>query len=88
MVNHPNRTRLPGVLREPKPAEIRDVRLEHDLSQSDAAKLVDGTLRTWQAWEAGERRMHLGFWRLFRARLALRNGAGMDAMELLLGEQP
>jgi len=33
--------------------------------------LVHVALRTWQQWEAGDRRMHPAFWELFRIKSAL-----------------
>ena len=50
----------------PTPDEIRAARHRAGLSQSQAARLIHSTLRSWQAWEAGERRMHPGLWKLFR----------------------
>jgi len=50
----------------PTPAEIRAARLAAGLTQSQAADLVCSKLRTWQQWEAGDRGMHPGLWKLFR----------------------
>lgn len=85
MANHPNRSRSGDEGANPTPDEIRDARMAASLSQSQAAALIDGTMRGWQGYEAGERRMHPGLWRLFRARLAWRE---QDAGKLarLLGE--
>ncbi len=66
MSNHPNRskkTRAAG--RNPTPAEIREAREKADLTQTQAAERINSTLRTWQDWEAGERRMHPGLYELF-----------------------
>lgn len=75
MSNHPNRGKLKyGRLnwdsasnrcRNPRPAEIRRAREMHGLTQTEAADLVCASLHAWQQWEAGERRMHPAFWRLF-----------------------
>ena len=35
------------------------------LSQTAAGALLHTTCRTWQQWEAGDRRMHPAFWELF-----------------------
>lgn len=51
---------------------IRDWRRERGLSASEAAALVHSTQRTWQHWEAGERRMHPVMWEL--AKLKAPNG--------------
>ncbi len=39
--------------------------LDSDLTQSQAADIVDVELRTWQYWEAGSRAMPPGLYRLF-----------------------
>ena len=53
---------------EKTPATIRARRLAAGLTQTEAAALVHGTLKTWQSWEStsGEARtMPLGKWELF-----------------------
>jgi DNA (cytosine-5)-methyltransferase 1 len=68
MTNHPNRSPgHPG--RNPDPAEIRAARKAAGLNQTQAAQLIHGTLRAWQEWEAGNRRMHPGLWELFQRKL-------------------
>lgn len=72
---HRNRGRRPGSSatrpgQTPTPAEIRAAREAivvdgAPLSQTRAAALVYCGLRTWQQWEAGERRMHPAFWDLW-----------------------
>ena len=52
----------------PTPAEIRAARKAAGLSQTAAGALVCVACRTWQQWEAGDRKMHPGFWRLFKMR--------------------
>jgi putative transcriptional regulator len=52
------------MIQSPAPAQIRAARGE--LSQTAAAALVHAKLRTWQQWEAGDRRMHPAFWELFQ----------------------
>lgn len=54
----------------PEPAEIRAAREAAGLSQRAAAELVHSKLRTWQQWEAGDRKMHPGLWELFRLKIA------------------
>ncbi|HCF5954728.1 helix-turn-helix domain-containing protein [Pseudomonas aeruginosa] len=54
----------------PAPTEIRAAREAAGLSQTAAAELVHSKLRTWQQWEAGDRRMHPGLWELFRLKTA------------------
>lgn len=50
----------------PAPAEIRAARQAAGLTQSEAAACLHVTLRNWQQWEAGERRMHPALWDWFR----------------------
>lgn len=87
MANHPNRGAR-GPAANPTPQEIRDLRMEAGLSQSQAADLVLGTLRGWQGWEADpgtpdHRRMPPGLWLLFRARVMVRAGDAAEAIRLL-----
>jgi DNA-binding transcriptional regulator YiaG len=49
----------------PYPAEIQAARKAAGLSQTAAAAMVHTTCRTWQQWEAGDRKMHPAFWELF-----------------------
>lgn len=76
MTNHPNRGRR-GPGSSPTPAEVRAAREAAGLTQTEAARLVHGTLRGWQGWEAsptdpGARRMHPGLWELFCGKVAAR----------------
>jgi len=64
MTSHPNRGQR-GPLANPLPADIIASRQAAGLTQTEAAHLVCGSLRAWQQWEAGDRRMHPGLWRLF-----------------------
>ena len=50
----------------PSPEAIRAARAAAGLTQTQAAALIHCTLRGWQEWEAGNRRMHPGLWELFR----------------------
>lgn len=65
MPNHPNRSRAGHPARNPKPAEILRARKAAGLTQTDAATLIHASMRAWQQWEAGERKMHPAFWDLF-----------------------
>lgn len=49
----------------PKPAAIRAARKAAGLTQTQAAALIYSTMRTWQDWEAGARRMHPALFELF-----------------------
>lgn len=55
----------------PTPLEIRAARKAAGLTQTQAAKMVDAGLRTWQQWEAGDRKMQLGLWKYFTQSLAM-----------------
>lgn len=65
MGNHPNRSRGGAPARNPAPGEVRAAREAAGLTQTQAGVLVHAGCRTWQQWEAGERRMHPAFWELF-----------------------
>ena len=41
------------------------MREKFGLTQAEAAAVVMCTPRNWQQWEAGERKMHPGLWKLF-----------------------
>ena len=71
MSNHPNRSMGGSPSRNPTPDEVRAAREEFGLSQTTAASLVHTTCRTWQQWEAGDRRMHPAFWELFRLKVSI-----------------
>lgn len=60
--SHPNRSagRKPG--RNPAPKEIAQAREEAELTQTQAAAIVYRSLRTWQDWESGARRMPPDTW--------------------------
>ena len=47
------------------PESIKRVRLAAGLTQTQAAELVHVTLRSWQRYEAGEKRIHPAMWELF-----------------------
>lgn len=53
----------------PTPEQIRATRVDAGISQSSAAAIVYSGLRTWQQWEAGDRRMHPAMWELFLIKL-------------------
>lgn len=63
--SRPQRKDAPG--RNPTPDEIRRHREAASLTQREAAALVYGTLRSWEDWEGGRRRMHPAIWAWFRS---------------------
>lgn len=65
MSNHPNRG--PNrKSRNPAADEILALRQRLGLTQAQAADLVHSSERTWQQWEAADRRMHPALWELFQ----------------------
>lgn len=54
----------------PTPEQIRKARRTLGLTQTQAATHTHSSLRTWQQWEAGARRMHPGLWELFTLKTA------------------
>lgn len=65
MVGHPNRGR-PTAASNPTPQAILEARQAAGLTQTQAATLIHASLRGWQEWEAGTRRMHPAMFELFR----------------------
>ena len=64
MPNHPNRS-APRAATTPTPEAIKERRAACGLTQPQAAVLIHASTRAWQAYEAGERRLHPGLWDLF-----------------------
>lgn len=54
----------------PLPAKIRAARKGAKLTQTQAAALVSCSMRAFQEWEAGNRRMPGGLWELFLLKIA------------------
>ena len=63
------RKSTPG--RVPTPAEIRTARTAAGLTQTAAGAIIYSSLRAWQNWEAGVRRMHPQMWESWQAKLLL-----------------
>lgn len=61
------------MMQSPEPEEIKTARERAGLTQTQAAQLIYGTMRAWQEWEAGNRKMHPGLWELFNIKIAMRN---------------
>lgn len=55
--------------KRPTPAQIIAARLAADLTQEQAGARVHAALRTWQQWEAGDRRISLAAWELFQLKI-------------------
>ena len=71
MTNHHNRSRAKSPTSNPSPDEIFGMRMSAGLTQQKAAEIVYSGLRTWQQWEAGDRRMHPGLFELFLVKTGL-----------------
>lgn len=77
MSNHPNRARG-NPARNPAPAEVIALRealqaarsIGITAAQQYCAERMFTTLRVWQGWERGERRMHPLFWWAAQLRIA------------------
>ena len=50
----------------PTPEEIRRARRFTGLTLKKSAEICQVDIRTWQRWEAGERKMAPGYWELFQ----------------------
>lgn len=62
MSNHPNRGRPRNSPVHPTTEMIKAERAAAGLTQTEAAARIYCTLRAWQDWEGGQRRMHPQFW--------------------------
>lgn len=52
-------------MKTPLPDDIKRMRRQAGLTQTEAAALVYVDVRAWQYWEAGERNMPRAIWELF-----------------------
>lgn len=67
----------------PTPAQIRAAREAATLTQAAASKLVHVTSRLWQMWEAGEQKMHPGFWELFNLKVTMQKNVEIEVQGIL-----
>jgi putative transcriptional regulator len=58
MTNHPNRSRAKSPVSNPTIDQIKSARAAAGLTQKQAAELIMCTVRAWEQWECGNRRMH------------------------------
>jgi DNA-binding transcriptional regulator YiaG len=49
----------------PTPEQVKQARVKAGLTQQKAADLINCGIRSWQKWEAGDRKMHPAMWELF-----------------------
>lgn len=54
-----------NVTKQPTKQQVKEARLKVMLTQTEAAKLINKTLRAWQYWEAGQRKMDVALFELF-----------------------
>jgi len=73
MSNLPKGAKRASSSLNPTPQEILAAREAAGLTQTQAAMLVHASCRTWQQWEADDRRMHPAFWELFCIKAADRS---------------
>jgi DNA-binding transcriptional regulator YiaG len=52
------------MLKSPSPDQIKTVRKALGYTQKEAAELAHVSLRAWQLWEAGDRKMPANVWEL------------------------
>ena len=65
MPNHPNRSRAGMAASNPTPEQVKAAREAAGLTQTAAGERIHASLRGWQDWESGARRMHPAFFHLF-----------------------
>lgn len=65
-VNERNHISASTTATSPEPDDIRAARTAVGLTQTEAGGVVHASLRTWQQWEAGDRKMHPGLFELFQ----------------------
>jgi DNA-binding transcriptional regulator YiaG len=75
MTAHPNRSKSAPLAPNPTPADVRAARESAGMTQTEAAAVVYCTLRAWQDWESGERRMHPATWELWQIKTKRRQRA-------------
>ena len=68
MTNHPNRGKK-STSSNPAPIDIIVARKAAGMTQTAASDLVYSSCRSWQQWEAGDRRMHPAVWELFKIKV-------------------
>ena len=56
----------------PSPVTIKKAREAAGQTLAQAAAEVHADLRSWQKWEAGDRKMHPAFWDLYQLKTQLK----------------
>ena len=57
----------------PEPDAIRAARAAAGLTQTEAGAVVHASLRTWQQWDAGDRKMHPRLFELLKLKTGRNN---------------
>ena len=58
----------------PTPEMVKDARAESGITQKEASAMLHTSIRAYQQWESGARKMHATFWELFTLKLKAHNG--------------
>ncbi len=53
------------MLKSPSAEKIKITRKTLGFTQKESAEMVHASVRAWQLWEAGDRKMPAGIWELF-----------------------
>lgn len=68
-MSHSNRSKkTPKPGDTPKPEDVARAREVAGLTQTKAGEVIYGSLRAWQDYESGARRLHPGLYELFLAK--------------------
>ena len=57
----------------PTSSDLKAFRITAGLTQTEAGALVGAAFRTWQSWEAGDRKIPEAKWELFCMKVIARN---------------
>jgi len=52
------------MIKSPSPQKLKEVRASMGFTQREAAEMVHVSLRAWQLWESGDRKIPPGLWEL------------------------
>lgn len=56
-------------MKQPTPQDIARMRNDVRITQTEAAAIVQASLRTWQNWESGATKMRPALWELFKQKV-------------------
>ena len=72
----------------PKPEALVELRAAYGYTQTEAAELCRVTLRAWQWWEAGQRRMPVANWELLLIKAGLHHSYAPAGPDSALAAKP